>query len=493
MFGLTEFTAQFDEPLRQAIIPTFVLPFTILGMILTSLATWIAAFFGIQLKAEGPKRLFEVLMRPKIILWALISNGLFYAVYAGWQYEATSSRPLWLIESKNHHHPAKAEHIETQEAILSDENQRKKNLVELKLLWTIKISGGVFGGITSKGSALFMGTNNGKIFEIDSLSGKELRQFWVGQPVMTAPLILENNLFSGEGIHETHHARYYKFDLLNGEMVASTTTAGHIERTATVTSIGNKKILLTPAGKAGVIAIDSADMTTLWQAHVGHVDSYPITDGETVFVGTGLEQGFNQDGTFAYALELTSGKTRWKKQLPTSSWGRPILWKQQVCFSVGDVYSNTDYGQISCYDKNSGQELGAINLSGAVISNPILRGDKLIISDLNATIYQIDLATKSIDWRIEVPHSGLSYAPVISDLTTSENLDLPKANNQNDHLIIPGSDGLYIYSRQNQKLIYKWAPDEKWSSSFSNVYIKNNVWYLADSKGMVRALQPIYK
>lgn len=484
MFGLTEFTALYEEPFRQAIIPTFVLPFTIVGMILTSLATWVASCFGVELKAEGPKRLFEVLTRPKILLWTLLMNAFFYGAFAGWQHLSTSSRPLWLIEAKNQHHPSNNALKDGNALHASPETSKgsQRIIKGLETLWSTKIQGGVFGEIAAQGSSIFLGATSGKVFELDAVSGKTLRQFWLGQPVMTSPLIFGNSLFVGEGVHETHHSRYYKFDLESGRLIAAASSKGHIERTATVATLSDKKILLVPTGRDGVSAVDSESMNSLWKAEIGHVDSSPIADDDLVFVATGLEKGFNQDGTFAFALNLASGQVRWKKALPTSSWGKPFVWQDQVCFSIGDVYANTDYGQIACYDKATGQERGAINLSGAVISTPLLRGHKVILNDLNSTIYQIDLASKSIDWRIEVPHSGLSYASVVTVDT-----------NDDEALVLPGKEGLYFYSRKNQKKTFLWTPVDGWDRCFSNILIANDLWYLADAKGKVRALRPIYK
>ena len=480
MFGLMEFTVAFDEPIRQAIIPTFILPFTVLGMILTSLATWIAAFFGIHLKAEGPKRLFEVLMRPKVLIWALISNAIFYAGYAGYKYESNSSRPLWLIEAKNKNQAKSLSATNDLKPPEAPQAKAKKAdaLKRIELLWQSEIKGGVFGGIIAQGTSLFMGTTSGRLIELSSASGQTLRELWLGQPVMTAPLVLGTNIFLGEGVHETHHSRYYKFDLQTGKLLAAAQTSGHIERTATVIQVDNKNIMLIPSGKDGVHAVDADHMSILWRAPIGHVDSYPVTDGESVFVGTGLEQGFDQEGTNAYALDLKTGSVKWKKPLATSAWGMPTLWKEQICFSVGDVYKNTDYGQIACYNKNTGEELGAVNLPGAVISAPILDKDKLIIADLHGVIYQVDLFTKKIDWKISVPTTGLNYSPVVMDGA--------------DRLILPGKDGLYIYSRKSQNLLLHWQPEGKWNFAYSNILIQGDTWYLADSKGQVRALKPIF-
>lgn len=480
MFGLTEFTAQFSEPTRLAIIPTFVLPFTVLGMILTSLATWVAAFFGIKLKAEGPKRLFEVLMKPKILIWALVSNLVFYGAFAGGKALFYSSRPLWLIQARNSaevQDSKKYSDFQTQNWIekgLAYANPREIQGVDV--LWQADAGGGIFGGLIASGSSLFFGTDRGRLFELDSATGQTLRQIWTGQPIMTTPLVQDGKVYFGEGVHETHHARYYQLDLSLGKITAQFQTRGHIERTAVATELAGQKIFLLPAGSDGVWALDPQNMKALWQAKVGHVDSFPISDGHSVFVGTGQEKGFPESETVALALDLKNGKQIWKKNLPVSAWGMPMLWKNSVCFSLGDVYQNTKYGQVACYDKATGREEVAVNLPGAVLAQPILAGDHLILTDLQGVIYQVSLTEKKIEWQIQVPMSGTNFAPVVLD--------------SEDRLFLPGDDGLYVYSRKTQSLLYHWKAPKDWERPDSNLLVNNETWIVSDGRGKIWALKP---
>lgn len=485
MFGLMELTVQLDESAKLAIIPTFVIPFTILVMILTSLATWIAALFGLKLKAEGPKRLFEVLMKPKILLLAIASNALFYGVYQSGRYLTNSSMPLWLIELRNN----AAGKQDRKSTIYADFISEKvsfgeRNLFELpraikniEVVWQHDLKYPVFGGMVASGDSLFMGNDGGMLVELDANTGKMLREIWIGQPVMTMPIVIEGHIYFGEGVHDTHHARYYNFDLASGKMNSTLATKGHIERKAAVAEINAKPVLLVPAGSDGVYAVEAATMVKLWQANIGHVDSSPVSDGERVFVGTGLDKGFDQTGTKAVAIDLKTGLTLWQKNLATSAWGIPILWKDLVCFSVGDVYQNTEYGQLACYNRATGNEELSINTGGALISQPVIVGDRLVVSDLHGVIYQLNLTEKKIDWRIKVPSKGFNYASVYVD--------------SEDRIFFPASDGLYIYSRKNQEQLHHWKP-ESWKKPFTNITVYKDLWILSDGKGLTRALRPVF-
>lgn len=554
MFGLMEITAQLDETTKLAIIPTVVLPFTIVGMILTSIATWIAAIFGVELKAEGPKRLFEVLMKPKIIILSLVGNAVIYGGIKGGQYIQNGPYPLWWVRyqnstpqpsldfaggaPKNAGNQNLAKNTFAQNAMNSNisnkaeefsgsHSEAKPNhsgskkmssifdprLTEIQVLWENKLEGATFGSPLIDGHSLYTGDYAGHLLELDLNTGKTTRRFHIGKPVMATPLIWQQKIFVGEGEHLTHDARLYAFDLKTGTFTKAFATRGHIERAAIISEPSteekvqlkqqklaplplqkqtgdnpqdsnqikvpshNRALLIFPAGKDGLYAIDARTMEKVWQAPLGHVDASAVADSDRVFVGTGLEMGFNATPTKIFALDIHTGKILWEKTLATSVWGVPVIWNDVVCFSVGDVYNNTHYGQLACYDKATGKEYFAFNTTGALISQGILRGDQLIIADFHGTIYQFDLKNKTLDWTLLVPVKDFNYASAVID--------------SKERLILPGSEGLYVYSLSSQKLLKIWKPQDGWQGSYSNVALHKDLWILSDATGKVRALKPL--
>lgn len=476
MFGLMEITGQFDEATKLAIIPTVVLPFTIIGMILTSVATWIAAFFGVELKAEGPKRLFEVLMKPKVLLLALVSNLVVYGAVKGVRYIYDGPYPLWWVQYQNSSPQASdRNYTNSTSTPVAQTGKAQPPSSELQVLWELPLKGAVFGSPLVNGDSFFAGLDQGRINEVDLSQGQLLRHFEVGKPVMVSPVILNDRIFAGEGTHLTHNARLYSFDLKSGSFLGAFPTGGHIERAGVLAKHRDQNLLLFPAGKDGLYAINPDTMEKVWQAPLGHIDSAPATDSERVYVGSGLEAGFEETPTKIFALSLASGKPIWEKSIPTSSWGIPVLWENVVCFSIGDVTKNTQYGQLTCYQKENGLEYFSFNTTGALIGKPIVLGNHLIVSDFFGKIYQFDLKDRKLDWTLQVPTSGQSYASVVID--------------SQDRLIMPGAEGLYVYSRADQSLLTLWKPQGKWTGAFTNIVPYKDELILADRLGVLRALR----
>lgn len=472
--------AQLDEATKLAIIPTVVLPFTVLGMIFASIATWIAALFGVELKAEGPKKLFEVLMKPKVLISGFILNLLIYGAVQGGQYIYNGPYPLWWVKLKNSNPSVTNVNYQATSAIkgaaLSEATT--KQISSIQVVWELKTNELIFGAPQMLGTSLFTGTGRGRVLEIDAELGQKLREFEVGKAVMTSPVFVNGKIYVGEGIHTTHHARLYSFDLKEGAFVKAFQTTGHIERAAFVVRVEQQHLLVTPAGKDGIYAVNAETMEQIWHALVGHVDSTPIADEERVYGGTGLEMGFEETPTKIFALDIKTGALVWERALPTSVWSIPVLWKDYVCFGIGDVYKNTRYGQLNCLDKKTGKDYFAFNTTGAIISQAAVLGDHLIVADLHGKIYQFDLQKKALEWEISVPTKGYNYASVVVD--------------GNNHIILPGEEGLYVFQRNDQKQIYLWKPEEKWPGTFTNIVQYKNLWILADRAGTLRALRPLF-
>ena len=82
------------------IIPTVMIPLTLVSVGLSVVASFIAALFGIQLKLEGPKKLLEVLLKPKILATAFALNALIMGGIYGWKWWKNYPRLISTIESE---------------------------------------------------------------------------------------------------------------------------------------------------------------------------------------------------------------------------------------------------------------------------------------------------------------------------------------------------------------------------------------------------------
>jgi len=477
MFGWTEITALSDESVKQAIIPTVVLPFALVSVVVTSIATSIAAFFGYQLKAEGPKRLLEVLLKPKILLSAVVLNFALYGVYHGYLYFIRNAPwPIALVRAMNWNATAGLSAYANTDFIHAQERSGAPFMGSLKLEWQTNVGGPVFGELLESSGRLFVSNDNGALTELDAGNGDVIRRWRVGQAISPAAAILDNVIYFGEGEHDTHHARMYAFDLTTGKYIASFATKGHIERAALPVRIGDQAALIFGAGRDGVYALEARTLKRIWQWSTGHVDTTPVVDGNMVYIGSGKERGDDKSEIFIAAVRLDNGKTVWQRKLASSAFGAPTAWKDQICFSLGDVERANEYGQLACYLKENGDFVQSYNIDGALLGRPILRGDQITLADIKGGLTRIDLQKRRILWTFQTPNEKNSFASIVLD--------------EKDNPIYPTSKGLAVFSPGSRKEKFLWKPPiDKWKGAFTNVLRLNDKWIFADKGGNVYALK----
>lgn len=370
-----------------AIVPTIVLPFALIGVLLSALATVVAGWFGIELKAEGPKKLLELLLNRRTLFWILLSNTLVWLGIYGYKNLQNLPKPLWWVEFENRDLP---KGNESYEDIWGSKNMwegfagDQRDLVGLDPLWEVDIAEGSFGGMAVAGKSAFFGSFDKRLYELSADSGQLIRSFYIGTSVTPLPTIYANRLYIGEGEHDTIRARVYQWDLLSGSLIGSAKTKGHTEGNASLAVIENKPYLVLVAGKDGVKGVDATDMKELWHYPRGHTDAEPLIHEGIAYVAFGRDKdddAESADRPRAVAIEVVSGKVLWERELAASGWHMPMIYGDLVCFGVGELYFKTSFGQLACYSKADGAIGPSLNTNGPLITYPLRIGDRAITMD----------------------------------------------------------------------------------------------------------------
>ncbi|MEN9827065.1 MAG: hypothetical protein RI953_2810 [Pseudomonadota bacterium] len=467
-------------PVQNLIIPTVMIPLTAITVALSMLASFIAGLFGIQLRTEGPRRLLEVLLKPRVLLGALLLNGLILAGVHGYTYIKYYPRFLWTIEKEQapqakpssqqygRHHSVRGE-FNSSTRTASQIDVTKANLV-----WSKSLPKGAFRAPLLAGGSVFVGSMDGKVYELDAATGKDLRSFYVGTPVTPELTIDDGILYVGEGVHETHSARIYAFDLATGLLKATYQTKGHTEGQPVVGEHAGEKLLFAVAGLDGVHAIVPSTMTAKWTANDGHIDASVRVFGGRVFSGTGREKGDSEKNrSYAVAYDFSSGNKIWKMELPASSWMTPVIWRDQVCYIYGEIYFESGLGGVQCFRQDNGLPTRSYNLAAPQTSLPLLIDDSLVTTDNKGTVCSIDLNSYGPQWCHKINYKkGLNYvSPVYSA--------------ERDALIYGSmNDGLYFLDRKTGSvLMRRELPEMK--TIYAPVGIEGMNFVVTDIKGLI--------
>lgn len=479
--------------LHYMIIPTVLIPLTMVSVAISVVATFIAGLFGIKLKAEGPKQLLEVLLKPKILISALFMNFAILGAIEAYKYVKNLPSFESTIISKN----LKLQKLSTtsyednlgrQNTANSFSKTRDLPITSIDTIWKTDLTTGVFRGASISSNSLFIGGLNGTAYELNLIDGKVKRQFFIGTMVTPAPLIFNNKIYFGEGVHKTHHARIYKFDLKTGEYISSYSTKGHTEGQPLIASYKNQNLIIAVAGGDGVHAIDPESMKLVWKQNDGHIDSTVSFDDGIIFAGTGRDKGNSEKHrSYATAYHFSTGKRVWKRELPASSWMKPLVMKDQVCFVLGEIYFKSEYGGINCFDKKTGLPMYSLRTLTPIASMPFRLGNSLYFADIHGKVCSVNLKMTGIKKKcFDTKTKGLSFSSVTYDIKRGFIVFASKTN------------GLYILNKDNLKLVYKWKPKgedskEYWNKTYASVTItKDGDYILADMKGKILLIRPTH-
>ncbi len=474
------------------LVPTILLPLTLISVLVTTIATYIAGLFGVQLKAEGPKRLLELLLKPRLLITAVVLNVLVVGAVKYVRYAKHYPERLSTIEdvqrglatpSDLHYPNSTHSHLQTtQPARLADATD-----IDIQVAWTVTLPNGSFREPTLSGEHLFLGNDDGHIYEMSTNDGSTIRRFFVGKELTPNPFIWNNRIYTGEGIHYTHHARVYAFDLETGDFIGAFPTKGHTEGQPIVASHEGQNLLFGVAGKDGVFAIDPISMTQVWHQVHGHVDgSVRVADGR-VFVGSAVEKGDKKSAKPTLtAYRFTDGEVLWQNSISASSWTAPIVTTNVVYVALGEIYDETSFGQLVGYDSASGKTVLEISVGAPMSSPPIQVGNRIYVSDRKEQINCFDLETESCLWTSptvlrddQTSVAGVSYDPF------------------RNVLLYPSfTNGLYILDPVRGETVAHWMPDEsmpQWRDTYAAVTVTKDAWYITDVKGTVRRLNPTLK
>lgn len=470
----------------EMIIPTVMIPLTLIGVGISVVATFIASLFGVELKAEGPKKFLELLIKPRILALALLFNAIGWGLYHGWLYWKNYPRLIVTINRANTKNIVTSEKNYENAAVDVNKAQRIKQAATAQFaafdqVWNVETGGGVFNTPVISANSVFFGNRDGFVYEVDLLSGQLIRKFYIGSPVTPKVSIWNNMLYVGEGVHDLHHARVYKFDLKSSQLVGTYQTKGHIEAQSVIAQNKEKAIMFVPAGADGIHAVDPLTMQGLWKVNHGHTDSAVVVENETVFFATGREKHDDKKyKAYAGALNFNDGSLKWKHELPGSSWLTPTTWNNEVCYVVGEVYFKTERGHVVCFDQQTGEHKTAINVDEPVVALPLVVSDTLFFSTVNGSLYGFDMKLKKVNWVQRGKDDGDAYAG-------------PSYDSLRDLIVYPTfAEGVKWFSPDTGNLVGHWKPSTEqgeWIKNFAGVAIKGDILVFADYKRMTRALK----
>lgn len=404
MSGLMEILEQLNsipEGVSVGIIPTVLLPLAFLSTGISVIATFIAGLFGVKLKAEGPRKLLEVLLKPRILASALILNAVIYGGMQGFQYIKHGPMPTFVQNLKNRN---------TSLSLKAEKNSPQ-------LHWQQKVSEGIFSQGVIIGEEVFVATKEGSLFVFNLDSGEVTHKIFFGKFIAPELILFKDYIYFGEGLHHSHHMGIYKFDPRQKKVIARFETKGHTESRVVATTIDGEDYLFFAAGGDGLYALNPDDMSLRWRFYKGHMDSHPLIHNNALYIGTGVPlEDLGKHRPLAIKVDLKTGKEVWAKELPLSSWFGPVFTQNQICFPLGEIHFKSSLGGFQCFSEE-GARMASLFIERSVMGRQKVVDGRILFNDFKGTLYYWDLKDDKVLWEIDnsSPKYSFSSPQRISD------------------------------------------------------------------------------
>ncbi|MET7330173.1 PQQ-binding-like beta-propeller repeat protein [Nonomuraea sp. NPDC005650] len=192
------------------------------------------------------------------------------------------------------------------------------------------------------------------------------------------------------------------YGLENGKSRWKRKVESQIEQQPPVVAKG----LVVVQGREKLSAYDAADGTSRWTR--GGSGRY---EGSFTSAGDLLYAGFGGDATEVHAIEITTGRVRWKCALPGSPSGGFV----SLMKSGGSIYARLSDGTIHALEAGSGRRRwsSAMRLREYTVSGDLVPGRGVVYSvDDTGTLYAFDADTGERRWRRPIA-TGLEDMDVI--------------------------------------------------------------------------------
>jgi outer membrane protein assembly factor BamB len=280
----------------------------------------------------------------------------------------------------------------------------------------------VEAGLSSVGRIVCLDANSGQV--VWSYDGDDRPLL----PVYCTPLLVDNVLYCGEGLHEHSGCRLVALDAHTGQPRWSQPfrTNSHTEGTPGIVH----DLLIVPAGDDGVYALTRSQGQLRWHLPGGrsnglHVDGAPAIHDGCIYIGSGLYS------YQAICLDAATGQELWRAELPFRSFAAPTVWGDHVYYGVGtgnlsaDIHTYPEEkldqpekeaaGAVVCLQASTGKLLWRTELPRGVHTGLAVDAFSVYAACRDGAIYALDRRTGRQRWRVSIG-GAITSQPAVATL-----------------------------------------------------------------------------
>jgi len=215
-----------------------------------------------------------------------------------------------------------------------------------------------------------------------------------GSPIVVDSVILVANL----------RGELYGINANNGKRLGWIDIAEAIQGAPAID--GNIAIVAATNTRESLIAFDLASGKVQWRRPYGDLEVSPLVHRQKILVG-------NTAGFF-FCVDKATGNMIWKFEIADNTLMKGI--RSSAAIYAGTVFFGAEDGAVYALDVESGKLRWRSETEGSITSTPCISGETVFIGNLAGTVWALDAASGSVRWKASAGSSIYASPGVAHDL-----------------------------------------------------------------------------
>ncbi len=276
-----------------------------------------------------------------------------------------------------------------------------------QIIWSKQLPQGIVSGMAVSAGMIALGTDASTVVLLKQSDGSELWQAKVSSDVLAKPVIIHNKVLA-----KTIDGNLYALNVINGEKLwmAEHGAPSLILKASSSPVVLDNSIALVGYSDGKMDAIDIESGRLVWQRNIAYasgasdverlvdIDADPIVKDKVVYLAT--YQGY------VGALSLADGQFIWRK---------PASVYKNIAMDEEALYLTDNDDIVWSINKQNGQvNWKQISLKARGLTNPVIKGKRLIIGDKTGLLHLISTKNGKLIAREQLKGSVI-IAPAVSE------------------------------------------------------------------------------
>ncbi|MBA4054449.1 MAG: hypothetical protein C0490_07045 [Marivirga sp.] len=234
---------------------------------------------------------------------------------------------------------------------------------------------------------VYMGSGDGFLYVLSASHGKLLWKFKTNGRIRSAPLLIDNTVYqaSNDGV-------LYVLDDTSGKLSWKFETDGS-KYDSRKFGWDRNSIYASPVLQDSIVVIASRDGKAYGVSTKTHKLKWNFTYGPTWAMSATVDEGVVyvgwSDNSLLSAIDLQTGKEKWKFKSGSLVYTRPFVTETEVIIGSADE-------KVYCIDKKSGIKKWEYKTGSSVYSSPVVAGKTLFVGSDDGYLYALEEGSKPL-------------------------------------------------------------------------------------------------